>query len=83
MLDWYKQAVSGPSSNAGIFELYRMRAEVMRGQQDRREFRVHLRVPPGIGQTNLLHLNVATDGAVEMAAEEAELFVRADWERVE
>ena len=32
MLDWFKRG-SGPSSNAGIFELYRRRAEEARGQQ--------------------------------------------------
>ena len=45
MLDWFKRG-SGPSTNAGIFELYRMRAEELRELQDRREQRVRLRVPP-------------------------------------
>ena len=31
LLDWYKQG-SGPSSNAGIFELYRQRAGEARGK---------------------------------------------------
>jgi hypothetical protein len=52
MLDWFKRG-SGPSSNAGIFELYRMRAEEARGQQARREQRVRLRVPVGIGRRNM------------------------------
>jgi hypothetical protein len=32
---------------------------------------------------NMLHLNVAADGTVEMPEEEAESFVRAGWERVD
>jgi len=34
MLDWFKRG-SGPSSNAGIFELYRMQAEAARPPQGR------------------------------------------------
>ena len=44
MLDWFKRG-SAPSSNAGIFELYRMRAEEARRQQAAGERRVRLRVP--------------------------------------
>jgi hypothetical protein len=75
MLDWFKRG-SGPSTTAGIFELYRMRAEEMRGQQARRERGIRLRVPPGIGRMNMLHLNVGPDGTVEM-------FLRAGWVRVD
>jgi predicted phage terminase large subunit-like protein len=82
LLDWFKRG-SGPSSNAGIFELTRMRAEEARGQQAQREARVRLRVPPGIGHRNLLLLNVAADGTVEMLESEAESFLRAGWERVD
>ena len=82
MLEWFKRG-SGPSSNAGIFELYRRRAEEARGQQAQRDRRVRLRVPPGIGHRNLLLLNVAADGTVEMLEEEAESFLRAGWVRVD
>jgi predicted phage terminase large subunit-like protein len=82
LLDWFKRG-SGPSSNAGIFELYRMQAEAARRQEDRREQRVRLRVPPGIGRMNLLHLNAAADGTVEMPESEAESFLRAGWEKVD
>jgi hypothetical protein len=82
MLEWFKRG-SGPSTNAGIFELYRMRAEAARGQQGEREQRVRLRVPAGIGRMNMLHLNVAADGTVEMLESEAESFLRAGWERVD
>jgi hypothetical protein len=32
---------------------------------------------------NMLHLNVAADGTVEMPEEDAESFPRAGWERVD
>ena len=82
MLDWFKRG-SGPSSNAGIFELYRQRAEELRRQQAAGERRVRLRVPPGIGHRNMLLLNVAADGTVEMLESEAESFLRAGWEKVD
>ena len=82
MLDWFKRG-SGPSSNAGIFEYYRMLAEGARAQQAQRERRVRLRVPTGIGRMNLLHLNVAADGTLEMPEAEAESFLRAGWVRVD
>jgi len=44
---------------------------------------VRLRVPSGIGRMNMLHLNVAADGTVEMPEEDAESFPRAGWERVD
>jgi hypothetical protein len=82
LLDWFKRG-RGPSSNAGIFELYRMQAEAARGRQARRQQRVRLRVPQGICRMNMLHLNVAGDGTVEMLESEAESFLRAGSERVE
>jgi predicted phage terminase large subunit-like protein len=81
MLDWFKRG-SGPSSNAGIFELYRQRAEELRRQQAAGERRVRLRVPQGIGHRNMLLLNVAADGTCEMPESEAESFLRAGWTRV-
>ena len=67
----------------GIFEYYRMLAEEAHGQPTARERRVRLRVPTGIGRMNLLHLNVAADGTVEMLESEAESFLRAGWARVD
>jgi|SRR6516225_3668370 len=63
-----------PTTNAGIFEYYRQLAEEVCGRQARRERRVRLRVPEGIGRMNMLHLNVAADGTCEMTEEEAEAF---------
>ena len=82
MLDWFKRG-SGPSTNAGISELYRQRAEELRGQRAPRERRVRLRVPQGVSHRNMLLLNVAADGTVEMPEVEAESFLRAGWVRVD
>jgi len=82
MLDWFKRG-SGPSSNAGIFELYRQRAEELRRGEAAKRRLVRLRVPPGIGHRNMLLLNVAADGTVEILESEAESLLRAGWERVE
>ena len=38
---------------------------------------------PGIGRINVLHLNIGADGTVEMPEEEAQLFLRAGWMRVD
>jgi predicted phage terminase large subunit-like protein len=81
MLDWFKRG-SGPSTNAGIFEWYRQRAEELRRGETAKRHTVRLRVPPGIGRMNMLHLNVAADGTVEMPEEEAASFLRAGWVRV-
>ena len=80
MLDWFKRG-SGPSSNAGIFELYRRRAEELRrGQAPGRQ--VRLRAPPGVGAVQTLsgrHLNVAADGTVEMSETDAAPLLSAGW----
>jgi predicted phage terminase large subunit-like protein len=81
LLDWFKRG-SGPSSNAGIFELYQRAAELRRGEAAQRRT-VRLRVPPGIGRINMLHLGVAADGTVEMPEDEAQSFLRAGWVRVD
>jgi hypothetical protein len=83
MLDWYKQGAGGPTSNRGIFEYYRQRAEELRRGDAARERRVRLRVPQGIGHRNLLLMNVAADGTVEMLESEAESFLQAGWVRVD
>jgi len=83
MLDWFKRG-SGPSSNAGIFELYRQRAEELRrGQMPGRP--VRLRGPAGVGAVQLLsgiHRNVGADGTVEMSESDAAPLLRAGWIRI-
>jgi predicted phage terminase large subunit-like protein len=84
MLDWFKRG-SGPSSNAGIFELYRQRAEELRrglvpGPAAR------LRAPRGISCVQLLsgaRRNVGADGTVEMTEADAAPLLRAGWVRVD
>jgi predicted phage terminase large subunit-like protein len=83
MLDWFKQGAGGPTTDRGIFELYRQRAEELRRQQAEGPRRVRLRVPQGIGHRNMLLLNVAADGTVEMPEAEAESFLRAGCVRVD
>ena len=51
----------------------------MGGLQVRRERWVR----PGIGHMNLLHLNVAADGTVEMLKSEVEAFLRVRWLRID
>ena len=84
MLDWFKRG-SGPTSNAGIFELTRRRAEALRrGEAPGRL--VRLRVPAGVGAVKLLsgiHRNVSADGTVEMSEPDAAPLLRAGWVRVD
>jgi hypothetical protein len=84
MLDWFKRG-SGPTSNAGIFELYRQRAEELRrGQMPGPQ--VRLRAPRGIGAVQTLsglHKNVAADGTVEMSEADAAPLLSAGWVMVE
>jgi hypothetical protein len=73
MLDWFKRG-SGPSSNAGIFELYRQRAEEPRRGEVRPGRAVRLRAPRGVGAVQLLsgaRRNVAGGGSVEMSQSDA------------
>jgi len=73
MLDWFKRG-SGPSTNAGIFELYRQRAEELRRGEVRPGRLVRLRAPAGVGAVQLLsgtHRNVSADGTVEMTETDA------------
>jgi predicted phage terminase large subunit-like protein len=84
MLDWFKRAGGGPSSNAGIFELYRRWAEELRlgkapGPQ------VRLRAPCGVGAVQTLsglHRTVAADGTVELSETDAAPLLGAGWVRV-
>jgi predicted phage terminase large subunit-like protein len=67
MLDWFKRG-AGPGSNAGMFELYRRRAEEQRRGQVTGP-RVRLRSPRGVLQVQLLsgiRRNVAADGTIDI-----------------
>ena len=84
MLDWFKRG-AGPSSNKGIYELYRQLAEgLRRGQEPGPP--VRLRAPRGVGAVQLLsgiHRNVSADRTVEMSAADAAPLLRAGWVRVD
>jgi len=85
MLDWFKRG-SGPSSNAGIFELYRQRAEELRRGEARPGRLVRLRAPVGVGAVQLLsgvQRNVSADGTVEMSEADAAPLLRAGWVKVD
>jgi hypothetical protein len=82
LLDWVKRG-AGPTSDAGIFELTRQRAEELRREQAEGDRRARLRAPAGIGHRNMLLLNIAADGTVEMLESEAESFLRAGWVRAD
>ena len=84
MLDWFKRG-SSPTSNAGIFELYRQRAEELRrAQEPGPPARLH--APRGVSCVQLLsgiRRNVAADGTVEMSETDAAPLLRAGWVRVD
>jgi predicted phage terminase large subunit-like protein len=79
LLDWFKASGREPG---GIWQYYKMLAGELQ-QQAAPARRVRLRVPPGIGHTNMLFLNVAPDGTIELPEAEAKSFLRAGWVRVE
>jgi predicted phage terminase large subunit-like protein len=84
LFDWFKRG-AGPTFNAGIFELYRQRAEELhRGQAPRPP--VRLRAPRGVSHVQLfsgIHRAVAADGTVEMTEADAAPLLRAGWVRIE
>jgi len=85
LLDWFKRG-AGPSSNAGIFELYQQRAAELRRGEVRPGRLVRLRAPAGVGAVQLLsgiHRNVSADGTVEVSESDAAPLLRAGWTRVE
>jgi predicted phage terminase large subunit-like protein len=84
MLDWFKDG-GGPSSNAGIFELYRQRAEELRRGQIPGP-PVRLRAQRGVSHVQLfsgVHRAVANDGTVEMTESDAAPLLAAGWVRVD
>jgi hypothetical protein len=85
MLDWFKRG-AGPTSNRGIFELYRQMAEQLRQGDDMPGRMLRLRAPAGVGAVQLLsgiHRNVSADGTVEMSESDAAPLLRSGWTRVD
>jgi len=84
MLDWLEEG-DVPSSNAGIFELYRQWAEELLSGPPPGPL-VRLRAPRGVSHVQLfsgIHRAVANDGTVEMAESDAAPLLNAGWVKVE
>ena len=79
MLGWFKRG-SAPSTNAGIYELYRQRAEELCRGQAGTNRPVRLRAPRGVGAVQTLsgvRRTVAVDGTVEISEADAVPLLRA------
>jgi predicted phage terminase large subunit-like protein len=74
-LDWFKK----PMPHWGIYEATRRRAEKLKHPE---QFYVRLKAPAGIGSVQTFsgrHLNVGSDGTVEMSAEDAKYLIPYGW----
>jgi hypothetical protein len=86
LLDWFKRG-AGPSSNAGIFELYRQQAEEHRPGQMPGP-RVRRRAPRGVSQVQLFsgvqrRYAVAADATIDMTESHPAPLLRAGWVKVD
>jgi hypothetical protein len=80
-LDWFKK----PFPGQGHYEWARMEAERLANQEkDRERHRVLLEGPFGMSvQTRSgRHLQVASDGTLELSADDAEALIRAGWRKL-
>src|SRR6516162_9785471 len=80
-LDWLKK----PVPYQGLLEYYRMEAKRLANQEkDRERHRVLLEGPLGMSvQTRSgRHLHVASDGTLELSADDAEPLIRAGWRKL-
>jgi hypothetical protein len=80
-LEWYKT----PGPNDGYYEWLRMKAQGDRNpEKDRERHRVLLEGPLGTSVQTLSgrHLNVASDGTLELSADDAEPFIRLGWRKL-
>ncbi|MBV9374333.1 MAG: phage terminase large subunit [Alphaproteobacteria bacterium] len=80
-LDWCKKR--GP--NDGFYEWLRMEAERFTNpERDRERHRVLLEAPPYMSVQTLSgrHLNVPSDGTLELSADDAEGFIRIGWRKI-
>jgi predicted phage terminase large subunit-like protein len=77
-LDWFKT----PMPHWGIYEYTRRMAEKLKHPEPREKFYVRLKAPAGIGCVQTFsgrHLNVGSDGTVEMSAEDAKYLIPYGW----
>jgi hypothetical protein len=84
MIDWFKEG-NVPSTNAGIHELYRQRAEDLhRGQMPGPPVACARRAASVISSCFPVSTRtVATDGTVEMTESDAAPVLNAGWVRVD
>jgi hypothetical protein len=80
-LDWFKT----PMPHWGIYEATRRRAEKLKHPDQLEQVYVRLRAPAGIGSVQTFsgrHLNVGSDGTVEMSAEDAKYLIPYGWTKL-
>jgi hypothetical protein len=79
-LDWFKR----PFPNQGFYEWARQQAERYRNPDSPERFRVLLEGPIGASVQTLSgrHLNVASDGTLELSADDAQCLISAGWRKL-
>jgi hypothetical protein len=80
-LDWFKK----PFPSQGHYEWVRMEAERLANQEkDRERHRVLLKGPFGTSVQTMSgrHLQVASDGTLELSPDDAEALIRAGWHKL-
>jgi predicted phage terminase large subunit-like protein len=77
-LEWFKM----PMPHWGIYEHTRRMAEKLKRPEQLEQFYVRLKAPAGIGSVQTFsgrHLNIGSDGTVEMSAEDAKYLIPYGW----
>jgi predicted phage terminase large subunit-like protein len=79
-LDWLKRPFPGQA----FYEFARMQAERYRNPENPERFRVLLEGPIGTSVQTLSgrHVNVASDGTLELSADDAQSLIRAGWRKL-
>jgi predicted phage terminase large subunit-like protein len=79
-LDWFKR----PFPNQGFYEWARQQAERYRNPENPERFRVLLEGPVGASVQTFSgrHLNVASDGTLELSADDAQSLMSAGWPKL-
>jgi predicted phage terminase large subunit-like protein len=79
-LDWFKR----PFPNQGYYEWARRQAERYRNPDNPERFRVLLEGPIGASVQTFSgrHLNVASDGTLELSADDAQCLISAGWRKL-
>ena len=80
-LDWFKTPMPG----WGIFEHTRRMAEKLKHPEPLEQFYVRLKAPAGIGSVQTFsgrHLNIGSDGTVEMSVDDAKYLIPYGWTKL-